>query len=305
MTKKYSKVIMILSMFLVIVCSLVICNIIHKRAVTISHLIMKEDGRISCQYRGNTRSFMEYVPSDFSCVKGVIIMLHGYGSSATFFSLETGFHEEACQRGYAVVYVDGVCNPQDVTSSPGWNSGIGSSSVDDIGFLKALARYMQDKYSVTEDDTYVVGFSNGAFMAYRVAIEAQDCFSGVASVAGMMPDRIWQERGKTSQMSVLQINGTKDDVVPMKLNHTDVYSKDPAIEDVLSYFADSMELEQEEIIELSPISSLTMQFSKNNPCQVWQVVIDGGHHGWPQESFTGFDTNQLILDFFDGGEAIH
>ena len=33
--------------------------------------------------------------------------------------------------------------------------------------------------------------------------------------------------------------------------------------------------------------------------QVWWITIKEGRHSWPKEESCGFQTNQMILDFFD------
>lgn len=251
----------------------------------------------SFSYQGEERSYLECAPE--GKVRGVIFMLHGYGSDGNAFRLYTGIDGPANERGYTVVYVDGVSNPEDSTSATGWNSGLTDSPVDDTGFLKALAVSFQEKYGLTRNETYAAGFSNGGFMMYRLAMEAQDCFSAVASIAGMMPASIWENRGEQLDVSLLQINGTKDDAVPMNLNGSAKFSKDPAIEDVLDYFIEADGLTRTETESVSDRAFLTRSFSEERPAQVWQILIKDGRHSWPEEKYCGFDAGQLILNFFD------
>ena len=266
----------------------------NKNSTLIKNVSPKENHAFTCDYAGITRSFLEYAPA--KAPKGIILMLHGYGSDAQAFRLSTKLDEEAIKRGFVVIYVTGLKNEQDKTSATGWNSGIGNSTNDDIGFLKELACYFQKKYNLSRQNTFAAGFSNGGFMMYRLAIEAQDTFAAVASVAGMMPESMWALKKKKANISLLQINGTKDDVVPMQLNGSSKYSKAPAIEEVMDYFITANGLTQKQTQQLSSTAELTKFSGKNN--QVWQVLIQDGRHSWPEEKICGFSTNNLILDFF-------
>ena len=50
---------------------------------------------------------------------------------------------------------------------------------------------------------------------------------------------------------------------------------------------------------LSKKSTLTKYGGSTAEACVWSVVIEDGSHTWPREQFAGFDTNSLILEFFD------
>ena len=249
----------------------------------------------SCTYGGAQRQFSEYAPE--GAPKAILLMLHGYGSTGEDFRLLTKTDVPANACGYTVIYPTGVPTPEDPTSANGWNSGIGISSVDDIGFLCALARYMQAKYSLTRAETFAAGFSNGGFMVYRIALEGQDTFAGVAGVAAMMPESCWNARPDTLHISLLQINGTRDDAVPMRLNGSDRFTTAPAIEDVIAWFAAANGLDSESTEPLGMYAELTKHFGGKT--QVWQVLIREGRHSWPEEKYCGFDVNTLLLDFFD------
>ncbi len=269
------------------------------QVVPLQSIEQKDEHAYSCDYNGTTREFIEYGPEDENGVKGVIFMLHGYGSGAENFRLDTKMDEVARERGYVVVYVTGSKNEQDKTSSIGWNSGIGDSSSDDLGYLKSLAGYMQDKYGLTREETFVTGFSNGGFMTYRIAVEGQDSFAAVASVAGMMPQAMWELKPDRLSVSLLQVSGSKDDVVPMNSNGSAKYAKAPAIEDVLDYFAVANGLTKADTIALSEKAELIKRFEEGSHEQVWSVLIRDGRHSWPQEDLCGFSVRELILDFFD------
>ncbi len=262
-------------------------------------LVFEGENEYVCKYDEIEHDLLIYLPEQTEDAP-LIIMLHGYGESAEAFRNNVHMEEDANPRGYAVVYVTGAPDPDDPTSAAGWNSGIsGSDGNDDVGFLKALALRLQKEYSFDKDRIYAAGFSNGAFMTHRLAMEGQDTFAGVASVAGKMTESVWEEKNEKNNVGVLQITGEKDDVVPKNSDNSARYSKDPAIEDVMEYWASSNGLGQSESCDIGKESALIKYFSDSERPQVWTVLVRGGRHSWPSEDITGINTNELILDFFD------
>ena len=167
--------------------------------------------------------------------------------------------------------------------------------------MVTLVNYLQEEYGFDKTRTYSAGFSNGGFMNHRLAMEAGDTFRACVSVAGKMPDQLWNQRNEKNNISFMQVSGEKDDVVPKKSNGTARYAKDPAIEDVIEYWAASNGLEESEIIDMPKGSVLTKWKSKNNESvnQVWHLLVKGGYHSWPTEEINEIEINDLILDFFD------
>lgn len=52
----------------------------------------------------------------------------------------------------------------------------------------------------------------------------------------MMAKQSWEKRSSKNQIRFIQINGTKDEVVPMKLNGSSQYNPNPAMKDMIEYF---------------------------------------------------------------------
>lgn len=284
---------------LIITVALTICGCGNARSELAGKItnVKSEDGRhYSCDYMGITREYSVYCPQKPE--DSVLVMaLHGYGSDADSFARDTLLHESLCPEGYTVAYVSGIPDPDDKTAATGWNSGLKKSGNDDAGFLSALACYLQKEYKLNEKRLVAVGFSNGAFMTHRLATDESRIFTDIVSVAGMMPQYAWEERPDEAPVNVLQISGTKDDVVPQKRNGSDKYSKAPAIEDVMDYYAESSKLDATVIEPISDKAEITRYTSDKGNHTVWEVSVRDGRHSWFEENFCGFNTNDLILDF--------
>ena len=256
------------------------------------------ENRYSCTFDSIKHDFIVDLPDNAENAP-LVLMLHGYGHNAESFRTSVQFEKTANPAGYAVVYVTGASDPEDRTSSLGWNAGAGTGKNRDTEFLTALAKYLQKVYSFDSSRTYAAGFSNGAFMTHRLAAEAGDTFSAVVSVAGIMTDSVWETRKSGNKVSFFQITGAKDDVVPKKSDGTAKYSKYPAIEDVMAYWAESNGAELTVETEVSSQAVLKKYENKNKNIQIWDLLVKNGGHEWPKEKFSGFDTNALILEFFE------
>ena len=267
----------------------------YKAGLTVEHIA---ENRFSCSYDGIKHNFILDLPERSEGIP-LVIMLPGYGNTAESFRDTTHFEEDANAHGYAVAYVTGAKNPNDPISSVGWNSGIGGEGNDDVAFLVSLVKYLQKEYSFDAGRTFAVGFSNGAFMVHRLAMEAGDVFSACVSVAGLMPAKIWNERKETNDISFFQITGEKDDAIPQTGSGSAKYAKDPAIEDVMAYWAESVGLDLCDSEETENGAFLTKCRSEERPNQVWNLLIKNGRHSWPSVKLNGIDGNDLILEFLE------
>ena len=229
----------------------------------------------------------------------VVIMLPGSGGTAESFRLDTQFHETACPAGYTVVYVTGAPDPNDSLSTVTWNYDSRKDGNRDTGFLKALAAFIQEEYQTDSGCCYAAGFSNGAFMCHRLALEASDTFSAVIAVAGTMSADTWEHRHDGCTVSLLQIAGEKDSVIPRQKDGSSQYSPFPSIEKVIDHYTVTNGLSVVEVDKIGKESVLTKYTGVQNSNQVWFLLVKDGRHSWSAESVTGINTNQLVLEFLE------
>ena len=258
----------------------------------------EKEGWLSCTYAGIRHDMILDLPETPDGAP-LIVMLPGYGQTAESFRSFTNMEEAANPRGYAVLYVTGAPQPNDPTSSYGWNSGLSPEGNPDTAFLKALAGSMQETYGFDSARTFAAGFSNGGFMMHRLAMECADTFAAVASVAGRITDSIWENRNEANSVGVLQITGEKDEVIPKHSDGTADRYDVPGIEDVMAYWAASNGLTESASETVGDKSVLTKYTGSGTSKQVWDVFIPNGRHSWPNGDYNGVIANDLILDFFD------
>lgn len=249
----------------------------------------------STEFKNTNRTYILCLPeiSDYSDTK-LIVMFHGYGGSARDFKFTTGFEKDALSRGYAVVYIDGIPKKDGGYSAPGWNTDYTKAGKDEIRFVKDLVKSLQRQYGFSKK-VYAAGFSNGGFFVNKLACEEPKLFEAVASVGGMMQKSVWENKPKYTPVRFLQINGTKDEVVPMRLTNTDVFNPNPAMEDVVDFFAgDKKAVYKPEMQKINSTAIVTKYGNK-----AWWVLISGFHHSWPNGINYSENLNKVILDFFD------
>lgn len=259
------------------------------------------NNKISITYDGVEREGLIFFPEN---VKGspLLVMLHGSGLSIDGFIDLTKINDEALSRGYTVLYLQGIPNPDDKTSSAQWNNGTGNNPVDDIGFIQAAALKAEEVYELDPYRTYVTGFSNGGFMVHTLAAEGNGTFEAFCAVAGTMQENSWNNKKENINLSFLEIFGLKDDAVPANATGTAKYATGPAIEDVIDYYASSQNLTPHNPVSLS---NKVLEYTYDSPDSKYLIkgiAIKDCHHGWPEESITTFNTNEYILNFFDNLE---
>jgi polyhydroxybutyrate depolymerase len=145
----------------------------------------------------------------------LIVLLHGYGASGAQQLTYFGFEQLAADRGVLVALPDGTV---DRDGRRFWNAtdaccDLYGSGVDDVRYLTAVLDDVQRRYTVDAARVYVVGHSNGAFMAHRMACDVADRVRGVAALAG----DVWKDAARcrpAAPVAVLQIHGERDLVIP-------------------------------------------------------------------------------------------
>ena len=274
------------------------CMSVGKKAKPeLEDIVYSNDTDFSCTFEGVLHDVILCVP-DSTTDAPLVIMLHGEGMTAGTFKDETSFDGTAMPRGYGVAYVTGSRSLNDAAGGFGWDTGTDERNNKDAEFLEALAGYLQEKYRFDSSRTFAVGFSSGAFMAHRLAAES-NAFAAVVSVAGKLPESIWEKRPSSLSVGVFQVTGEKDEAVPQRQNGTDKHTTDPPIEDVMEYYASADGASETVSEDIGKQSVLTKHTSVNTQKQVWELFIGGGGHSWYEEDLTGIDLNSLILDFLD------
>lgn len=169
-----------------------------------------QPGSYNCTLSG--RNYEVYVPTlANSNARPIMIDLHDYQQTATTQKNSSGWKQLADTKGLIVAWPQGVNNS--------WNAQgtcCGTSTADDVAFLKALATKLRTSAPQVWQPVYATGLGNGGSMAHTLACQASDTFFSVIPVGyslagGSDYNAVVQTCGTPSLMvDVVQFHGTND-----------------------------------------------------------------------------------------------
>jgi polyhydroxybutyrate depolymerase len=240
-----------------------------------------------------SRTVEVHVPASYnpSIAMPFVINFHGYTSNGAQQAGLTGMSTKADSANFVVAYPEGTGNPT------GFNAGsccgnAASNMVDDIGFTKAIITTAGDKLCLDAKRVFVTGFSNGGFMAHRIACELADRVAAIAPVSGVLgiPD---DECKPARSISVMDFHGQMDNTVPYDGSMQNGWPSAPdtfmgwAMRDQCSDGAPAITYMK------SDVSCATYSHCAAGAAVTLCTISDGGH-AWPGSSFPLPGTTQNI-----------
>jgi polyhydroxybutyrate depolymerase len=179
--------------------------------------------RRSLAVDGTERQYLIYSPADArSAVKGIVVLLHGHGSSAEDL-VGQGRGRAAPYRHWigiadreqlVLIVPDGLIGSDGRQGCNDCRADAATNlQADDVGFIAKLVDSVAREYRIRRPRVFVVGTSNGGHMALRLAIEQPRLVAAVAAIVAAMPARS-QCVEPTGSVPVLFMNGTSDPLLP-------------------------------------------------------------------------------------------
>jgi polyhydroxybutyrate depolymerase len=144
----------------------------------------------------------------------LVIALHGYTSNAKDLERYLRLTPESERRGFVYAYPDGST---DARGDHFWNAtdaccAFYNPKPDDSRYLSELISAMQGAYRIDRTRVYLIGHSNGGFMAFRMACDHADQVTAVVSINGAS----WNDTARcrpSGPVSVLAIHSSTDETV--------------------------------------------------------------------------------------------
>ena len=239
------------------------------------------------------RTYLYYIPANFPRNAPLLFAFHGSTFDGEGMRAYTGYEFEslADQHGFIVVYPNGYQNS--------WNDCRKTSTLpakvqnmDDVGFVRALIARFQTDYGINTSQVFAMGYSNGGYMSYRLALELPEDITAIAVVASSLPTEDSSEcRALEKPIPVLIMNGTGDFLNP--------YNGGPGKFGAVR----SLQASAEYFAKLNGQTSLprTTRLPHQNPSDptfvdrtIWNdagkpevvlITIDGGGHVVPQSKY--------------------
>lgn len=142
----------------------------------------------------------------------LILLLHGYSATGLLQTAYLGLGEVATDPGAFFLAPNGTA---DSLGNNFWDASDAccgdGPAVDDVAYLGGLIDDVMAEWPVDPAQVFVIGHSNGSFMAYRLACDRADVITGIAGLAGS--DDTVGDCDPAQPVSVLHIHGTADATV--------------------------------------------------------------------------------------------
>lgn len=262
--------------------------------------------RHTMKFQGLEREYYLYRPAGLKADAPLVLVLHGYGGSAL--KGKTAMMDVADANGFAVCYPQGEKDPAGKT---GWNVGYPPQKgmkTDDVKFIRALAGKLQKECSLSRDNTFLTGMSNGGEMCYLTAMRAPRAFKAYASVAGLTMQWMTEEYAYRRPVPFMEVHGTQDRTSewfgdPRNEGGWGAYLAVPAAVarvialDRCTEAADSLLplREGRSQVILHQFRGGVPATRGGKPTEVWLYEVRGGNHSWSDKDM---DTCAEIWRFF-------
>jgi len=281
-------------------------------------VVPSEHADVAVESSGVDRTYKRYVPGAYDGTPtAVVVDLHGYLSGAAGQAAISGLGAFAEDEGFV------VATPQGTSDLPFWNAVPHEDLPDDVQFVSDVIDDVSSSLCVDPARVYVDGFSNGAFLASRVACDLSDKVAAVAAVAGLVfPEGCAPSR----PMPVLAIHGTADLLVTfdgspnLGLETLDWNEQSTRAFDGLAFAPVTTSLAAWAEVagcdatptdtEVSATVTRTVYDGCDGGADVELYLVEGGGHAWPGSELskaseailgpTTFDivANEVIWQFF-------
>jgi polyhydroxybutyrate depolymerase len=144
----------------------------------------------------------------------LVVVLHGLGGSGQSLFDAFGLAKFGAAERVHVLAPDGT---SDSMGRRFWEAGpaccnFERRAVDDVARLGALLRSWSARSDVDPAKIYVIGYSNGGFLAHRLACAHGELIAGVASLAGAVGEDL-RACTPNPRLALLQVHGDADDKV--------------------------------------------------------------------------------------------
>ncbi len=287
-------------------------------------------------WAGQQRQYLEYVPSTYSAETPtpVLFMLHGLGDDCTNFFNATRVRSTAEERGWIVVCPQALdFNLQTPLGSydfgTSWSAGITinvqfelygmpinfdvtvNPDADDSGFLMAALDAIDEEYAIEPDSVFFAGFSLGACMSHRMAIEHGDRITAIAAVSGVVGNDV-DQLTPVANVNVLQIFGTNDSMISydgaeISLQTYGSYSIGLPAESTVEYWRAFNQCSLTPVVEDYPdlfnddlTFTMYSYLDGANDSRVSFIKVNNGEHTWYDGDHYDIDYTQEIAKFFTG-----
>ncbi|WP_067894551.1 alpha/beta hydrolase family esterase [Nocardia vaccinii] len=238
---------------------------------------------------GRVRTYHLYRPATVSGPAPLVVMLHGGFGTGSQAEASYGWDRHADSARFLVAYPDGLARA--------WNTGGGCcgiparDGVDDVGFLTAMVRQIENSTAIDTARVYATGISNGGIMAYTLACRS-DVFAAIGPDSATMLGACDDPR----PLSVLHVHGTADHNIPYSGGPGQGPARidGPAVQAVAATWRRVDGCSAPTVTTRPPVTTSTASCAAGKAVEL--ITIDGAGHQWPGGQPNTPAENLLRLD---------
>lgn len=145
----------------------------------------------------------------------LLILLHGYGADGKLQAAYLDLQAVTDAHGMLFAHPDGTPN---TIGKRYWNAtdaccAPDKGAPDDAAYIEALIEQIRADHDVDPRRIYLMGHSNGGFMAYRMACDHADTIAAIVSLEAATYDDP-KACQPSEPVAVLEVHGTGDETIP-------------------------------------------------------------------------------------------
>ena len=252
---------------------------------------------------GAERSFRVNIPSESSDSLPMMIILHGLGeTSASWY----GVASYIANQGFVAVRPESgtFLNNSGTGNVKLWNAILDSTRFDDVQFISDVIDYMLINYDfINHKRIYVLGSSNGGYMAYRLSCDLSHRITAFTSVIGNMflDDDGYDCTDQGRDIPILHIHGTEDPINSYYPGGNGVDILDDQYLTIIESIEFWSSYHQYDLMEIDTIlSDVSVRYTYSNDSVSSDFehikVIGGGHIYFYGDNY-GFSSTQEAIDY--------
>lgn len=202
----------------------------------------------------------------------LLLNFHGSGMTALEHMFYTSTNSLAEEKGFIVVYPQGLNNDWNVGFEQDYNHG-----TKDVEFIKILIQKLQKHYPIDINRIYATGLSRGGFFIHRLVAELPNTIKGFVSVGAPMPTEVKKHMQSTEKVKAMYVYGTADTIVSSD-GMDDAYLSIP---ECLDYWKKRNKINKKATVsaydDVDDGTSITVEDYNN----LAFMTIKNGGHTWP------------------------
>lgn len=256
------------------------------------------------RYGGEDRTFILNIPEKQNTHHALVLVMHGYGSSAQKAQRKYNMDPVAEREGFVLCYPHGE---KDGRGKNCWNVGYPFQKDlkrDDVGFICFLARHLQRACGINPKNIFVAGMSNGGEMCYLLAYACPEVFAAIAPVSGLTMEWIYRKYTARIPVPMMEIHGTEDRTSEWNgdLTNSGGWGEYISVPSAVGYWVAVNKCTHEIREEAEPVTEgrkthvIKHHYTGGTDGKdVWLIEIVGGTHSWGNRDI---DTNEELWKFF-------